>query len=181
MKKLFFIMLLGLAAYTTQAQPLAVKTNAVPWAFYGTPNLGVEVALFPRWTLDIQGMYNPWVFEDGKQSKFWSVQPELRHWFCRKFTGHFIGLHGGYTDYNFGMKKYLYEGYTTNLGLSYGYDWAIADSWRLEFNVGAGWLHKDYDKQSRDPYTNDNRYYASEVSDRIGLTRAGLSIVFLIH
>ncbi len=182
MKKLFILMLLTTAAYGARAQHLAVKTNAVPWAFYGTFNLGVEAAVWPRLTLDVQGLYNPWEYSDHKQSKFWSVQPELRYWFCRKFAGHFAGLHMGYTDYDFGMKKYRYNGWMTNLGLSYGYSLPVAGRWRAEFELGGGWLHKDYDKEGRpDNFPDDVRIYESDVKNQFGLTRAGVSIVFLIH
>ncbi len=168
-------------AATSHAQRLAVKTNAVGWAFYGTLNLGAEVALAPRWTLDVQGFYNPWEFSDHKQSKFRAVQPELRHWFCRKFAGHFVGLHGGYADYDFGMNKYRYDGWTTSLGASYGYSLPVAAHWRVEANLGLGWLHKEYDRSDRVQYPGDVVMYDPQTKNCFGITRAGLSIVFLIH
>ena len=39
----------------------AIKTNALYWAT-STPNLGFEVGLAKKLTLDISGNYNPWKF-----------------------------------------------------------------------------------------------------------------------
>ena len=53
----------------------AIKTNALYWAT-STPNLGFEVGLAKKLTLDISGNYNPWKFGDERQIKHWLVQPE---------------------------------------------------------------------------------------------------------
>ena len=46
----------------------AIKTNALYWAT-STPNLGFEVGLAKKLTLDISGNYNPWKFGDDRQIK----------------------------------------------------------------------------------------------------------------
>ena len=48
----------------------AIKTNALYWAT-STPNLGFEVGLAKKLTLDISGNYNPWKFGDDRQIKHW--------------------------------------------------------------------------------------------------------------
>ena len=55
----------------------AIKTNALYWATT-TANLGFEVGLSKKLTLDVSGNYNPWEFSNHKQIKHWLVQPELR-------------------------------------------------------------------------------------------------------
>ena len=93
MKKLLLLIIgiVGLSV-STSAQNVAVKTNALYW-LTTTPNLGVEVALGNKVTLDVSGAYNPWTFKDDKKMRFWLVQPEVRYWFCEKFEGHYIGVH----------------------------------------------------------------------------------------
>lgn len=66
----------------------AIKTNALYWATT-TPNLGFEIGLSDKFTLDLSGNYNPWTFSDSKKLKHWLVQPELRFWTCERFNGHF--------------------------------------------------------------------------------------------
>lgn len=51
----------------------AIKTNALYWATT-TANLGFEVGLSKKLTLDVSGNYNPWKFSDHKQIKHWLVQ-----------------------------------------------------------------------------------------------------------
>ena len=36
------------------------------------------------------------------------IQPELRYWPCRKFEGHFLGVHGHYAYYNVGPVSYTH-------------------------------------------------------------------------
>ena len=43
-------------------------SNALYWAT-STPNLGFEVGLAKKLTLDISGNYNPWKFGDDRQIK----------------------------------------------------------------------------------------------------------------
>ena len=57
------------------------------------PNLGVEVGLSKKLTVDIPFYYNPWKYSDNKMLKLVMVQPELRYWLCDKFNGHFFGFH----------------------------------------------------------------------------------------
>lgn len=56
MKRLLILLipvLLSLS-FTAGAQSLAVKTNALYWAS-ATPNVGLEYAVAPRWTIGIGG------------------------------------------------------------------------------------------------------------------------------
>lgn len=181
MKRIIFICSLLFAfAATAGAQGFAVKSNAAGWATYGTVNFGAEWAFAPQWSVDVDLAYNPWEFSDHRQSKFWAVSPEFRFWFDEGFKGHFIGLHGQYSDYNFGMKKYRYTGWQSNLGLSYGYALPISDRWLVEANLGLGWIRRKYDQNDRHHYPGDVVMFGSKKEDLFGITRAGLSIVFLI-
>ena len=101
------------------AQDMALKTNIL-YDATTTINLGYEVALNHKMTLDIWVNYNPWTLgkkwvglyesefpvseanrisasERNVKLKHLAIQPELRWWLCEKFNGHFFGvhLHGG--------------------------------------------------------------------------------------
>ena len=62
-----FLLVLGTSAYAqvqrneTYLPKFAIKTNALYWAT-STPNLGFEVGLAKKITLDVSGNYNPWKF-----------------------------------------------------------------------------------------------------------------------
>lgn len=185
MKKVIIASCFLMAIFScANAQVIAVKTNAVKWADHATFNLGAEVALFPKWTLDIEGSTNPWKWKDQKQTISWSLDGEIRYWVGRgeKFDGSFIGLHSGYAHYNWGMKKYRYDGWMTATGISYGYVLPLACNgrWRAEANFGLGWLHYEYDQSGRYQFPGDIVMYDSQVKNKFGITRAGLSLIFVI-
>ena len=89
------------------------------------------------------------------------MQPEIRYWFCDRFSGHFVGAHllGG--QYNVGgldipfsflgtdfrkIKDTRYQGWFGGLGVAYGYDWALSEHWNLEAELGIGWTYTRYDR-----------------------------------
>lgn len=91
--------LLLLSATTLKAQTAAVKTNLLGWATT-TLNIGAELGVGQKSTVQIFGALNPWDFGDEKHFRIWNVEPEYRYWFCEKFNGHFIGVHALGGQYN---------------------------------------------------------------------------------
>ena len=164
----------------------AIKTNALYWAT-STPNLGFEVGLAKKLTLDISGNYNPWKFGDDRQIKHWLVQPELRYWLCERFNGHFFGLHAGYTEYNISnvripfrpasSKDHRYQGWGTGVGISYGYSWIIGRRWNLEATVGVGYVYTDYDKYD---CVTCGTFRGTNTKHYFGPTKIGISFVYII-
>lgn len=129
----------------------AIKTNALYWVTT-TPNLGFEVGLSKKITLDISGNYNPIKFSDNRQIKHWLVQPELRYWLCERFYGHFFGIHTHYAEINvsnlniLGLGQERYQGNIYGAGISYGYQWILNKRWSMEAEIGVGYARIDYDK-----------------------------------
>ena len=64
-------------------QKVAVKTNILYDALL-TPTLGVEAAMAPKWTFELNASLNAWAV-DGHRWKQWMAQPEVRYWFCQRF------------------------------------------------------------------------------------------------
>lgn len=121
MKKIICILFL-MVGISLSAQNVAVKTNLL-YDASATINLGTEIGLAPKWTLDLSANYNSWTFSENKKWKHWLAQPEARYWFCERFNGHFLGAHllGG--QYNWGgiklpfglfddLENHRYEGCT---------------------------------------------------------------------
>lgn len=161
--KNYLLLILGIWLFGIQAghaQKATVKTNLLS-DITTTFNLGTEIALDPKWTLDLSAGYNPWTFADNKKWKHWIVQPELRYWLCEKFNGHFFGvhLHGG--QYNAGnidtsikflgtdfspLKSNRFEGWFAGAGIGYGYSWILGRHWNLEAEIGIGYAYSRFDK-----------------------------------
>lgn len=167
----------------------AIKTNLL-YAATLTPNLGLEVGVSPKMSLNITGGYNPWNREgkkgDNDKWVHWMVQPELRYWFCETTNGHFIGIHGIATKYNIGGHKlfnifdkdYRYEGWGVGAGFTYGYSWLISKRWAIEAFLGVGIVHLDFDK-------TDNRDWCCGESQHstktfFGPTKIGISLIYNI-
>lgn len=166
------------------SQQTALKTNMLFWATT-TPNAGVEFAVTPQVTVDIWGAYNAWKFGNDMKLNLYLIQPEARYWFCRKFEGHFIGIHGHYGHFNFGqipfisgLKEYVLRGDLYGGGATYGYHWALADRWGLEAMIGAGYAYMKYDK-----------YRCADCAERAGSftrsyfgpTRIGFSVIYFLR
>lgn len=137
---------------------VAAKTNLLYDALL-SPNLGVEVGLTPKFTLDVSGNLNLWNVE-GHSWKHWQVQPELRYWLCQRFTGHFFGVETHVGQFNVGnidfgfnflgtdfgkLKDRRYQGWQGGVGLTYGYAWIISQHWNVEAELGLGWSYTKYD------------------------------------
>ncbi len=177
-----------MAGMSVSAQDVVVKTNALYWAT-ATPNLGFEFRLDDRWTLDISGGYNFWTFNEAKNRKWkhFKVMPEARYWFDKPFTGHFVGLHSGYTQYNLSAvplpydfaetKKHRYEGWATGAGLTYGYLWSLHPRWLLEASIGLGYAYARFDKYEC-PHCGD--HLGKDSKHYVGPTRAAVSLIYVI-
>ncbi len=188
MKHLCFFILLCLATLTARAQHLGVKTNLL-YDATATINLGAEMDLNTHFTLDAAVSYNNWDFADNKKWRHWMLQPELRYWLCEAFNGHFFGLHalGGQFNFNkvklpFGIypqtKDYNHQGDFMGMGVAYGYQWILNDSWGVEATLGAGYLYINYEQY---PCTQCGDELNSGGKNYWGLTKAGLSIIYIIN
>lgn len=191
---LFFLASAG----TASAQKLAVKTNALYWGT-ATHNLGLEYAMADRWTLELEGGYNPWTFDSEKNMKIkhWLVSPEVRYWFCESFLGHFVGINGNYTLFNISgiptpgvfidlssntdsktdLKNSRVQGWAVGAGVTYGYAFPIARRWNMELTLGYGiWYteYGQYESRKCGLFQQDMQKWA------LGPTALGVSFMFMI-
>lgn len=166
-----------------QDQKVGIKTNLL-YDATTTFNLGVEVRLGGRTSLDIPMNWNPFTFSDNRKWKHILVQPELRLWTRQTFSGHFFGLHGHYSYYNVGnlpkpfstnMQEHRYEGWLAGAGVSYGYRWNFSHRWGMEATIGVGYAYMEYGKydcaKCGDKLYTDTRHY-------FGPTKVGLSLIY---
>lgn len=182
-----------LLSFETHAQ-VAIKNNLL-YDITTTPNLGVELGVGRRNTMQLVYGLNPWKFSDNKQVKHWVLMPEYRYWLCSKFNGHFFGVHAMGGQFNasnvdlpipgafFGgdnlqkeVRDNSYEGTFAGVGLTYGYQWILCRHWNLEAEIGVGYNHVWYDKYKCGvcgPKTADGQ------TNYVGVTKLGLSLVYL--
>ena len=153
------ILLILLMPFRSDAQDVALKTNLLYDATL-TVNIGGEIAVAPRWSVDPSGNFNGWTLDDARRWKHWLVQPELRYWLCSAMGGHFFGIHALGGQYNVGhihnSVKFLgtdfsgltdqrYQGWAVGAGIAYGYSWMLGKHWNVEAEIGIGYAYTKFD------------------------------------
>ena len=193
MKRIILLMAMIVTGMTQelQAQKAAIKTNLLSDAFLNI-NLGAEVGLAPRWTLDASGQFNGWTLSHDRRRKHWVLQPEARYWLCDRFSGHFFGAHMHAGQYNVGgfngvinllgtdarkLKDYRYQGWFVGAGVAYGYAWILNRYWNLEAEIGFGYSYTRYDRFrctgcGKKVETNKPHHY-------VGPTKAAINLVYV--
>ncbi len=193
MKRIILLSIIAVAGIfqTVRAQDVALKTNLLSDAFLN-PNLGIEIGLAPKWTLDISGQFNGWMLSNNRRWKHWAVQPEARYWFCDRFAGHFLGIHAHGGQYNIGgidgkinlfstdarkLKDTRFQGWFVGAGVAYGYAWILGRHWNLEAEIGIGYSYTRYD---RFRCAGCGKKMASDQPHHyVGLTKAAINLVYL--
>lgn len=195
-KILLILVLMASCLFSTthaNAQDVGIKTNLL-YDATTTINLGVEVGLAPRLSLDLSGNLNLWTWKNNMKWKHWMAQPELRLWTCQRFAGHFFGVHALAGQFNVGnipipenvhilgvhwgtLADSRYEGWGFGAGLAYGYALPIGKHWNLEAEIGIGALYGiansfDCDVCNR-PLAQNIRKFTPM------LTKAAINIVYL--
>ncbi len=138
-----------LVIQSASAQHLALKTNLVYDACL-VPSLGAECALSNHCSLGVMGTYNPWGSGDRKWLNY-SVQPELRLWSHRTFTGPYFGINAVGGGYNvngihlFGLKSNHRQGYFYGGGISVGWHYILSTRLSIETQVSMSFVHANYD------------------------------------
>lgn len=169
---------------------LAIKTNLLYGLAALTPNAAVELGTGRKTTLELGFGINRWnrdgSYSDNKKLVHTYVQPEFRWWTCERFNGHFFGVHGLYGNYNISghdvpflkfKKEYRYQGRVAGGGVSYGYSLMLSRLMGLEFNLGGGVMWLKYDRYDCGKCERDSKPFTKT---RFGITKAGVSLVFLI-
>ncbi|WP_277131867.1 DUF3575 domain-containing protein [Bacteroides congonensis] len=192
-KRMFVLLVITITSITQdmKAQDVAVKSNVLADALLN-PNLGIEVGLAPKWTLEVTGQFNAWMLSNDRHWKHWAIQPEIRYWFCDRFSGHFMGahIHGG--QYNIGgfdgrisflgtdarkLENTRYQGWFVGGGIAYGYAWILGRHWNLEAEIGFGYSYTRYDRFlcagcGKKIETNKPHHY-------VGPTKAAINLVYI--
>ncbi|MCD8208207.1 MAG: DUF3575 domain-containing protein [Bacteroidales bacterium] len=189
-KKVWLLILLAAISFTAKGQDVAIKTNLLSDAFANI-NLGIEIGLAPRWTLNIGGEFNDWEFSHGRRWKHWGVEPEARYYFCDRFAGHFLAIDAFCGQYNVGGMgknfKFLgtdfgatidnrYQGWFYGLGVAYGYAFVLGKHWNFEPMFGIGYARMDYDKFCMQ---GCGEKLGSGHHNYWGITKAALNIVYV--
>lgn len=186
MRKRLLTMLACLFASTLlYSQVIGLKTNILMDATK-TMNIGAEIGLSKKSTLDLSINYNPWKQNDSKMMKMLTFQPEYRYWLCERFNGHFFGIHAHAGVYQFAglkmpfglwdqLEDHRFKGHFYGVGISYGYQWILSKHWNLEGNIGVGYARAKYEQYK---CTNCEPKVDEGHKNYIGPTKAAVSLIY---
>ena len=114
----------------------------------------VEVEIGRHFSISVPFYYSSldW-FKNTIKFRMSGLQPEVRYWFRRDFTGFFAGAHATFGWYNVAVGgRYRYQDHGGNSpvfggGINGGYRLMLGNHsrWALEFSLGAGYLPFYYD------------------------------------
>ena len=155
MRKFIFLLFALLAStHTMKAQEVALKTNLVYDALL-TVNLGAEVQLAPRWSLDLFASHAL-----GGQYNVGNVDLDFK----------LLGT-------NFGaVRDHRYQGWYAGLGVAYGYSWLVSRHFNIEAELGVGWIHTGYDRYN---CASCGRRLGKGHHNYFGPTKAAINLVYV--
>lgn len=170
------------------SQEIALKTNTLYWASWGTANIEGEVVVGERSSLNLMVGYNPWTFSNNKKLKHISVMPGYRYWTCSPMNGQFLGVQLEYAHFNVGniefpfsiwkdLRNERFQGDMGAIGVSYGYHHIFSPRWSIEFEFGIGLAYAAYDRYLCE---NCGTKLGTESKFFVKPTRAAISLVYII-
>ena len=160
-----------------EAQFCAVKANALA-ALTGTVNLGVDVSVADKWTVDLSGYWNP-INSPSISSRFYGVQAGTKHWLYESFVGHFFGVQLTYGNYLWGNSSRYFRGNLTGVGFSYGYSWMLSKRWNVTVEAGLGLFYMNDTRRERVDPAYEPIYIRRYKRLAVGPSRAEVSFSYL--
>lgn len=164
-----------------------LKTNMLYDAAL-TPNLGVEIPLGDRISVEADWMYARW--NKHSAHKYWRIYGGDLTVYGRlgrlapgkdRFTGHFLGVYGQMAvyDFQFGERKgVLSDKWNYAAGIAYKYSFPVSRRLYIECMLGVGYMWGIYKKHT--PIDDCDVWLSTHRLHWFGPTRAGVSLVWKI-
>ena len=157
----------------------ALRTNALYWLGL-MPNLGLEWRPAERVGIVVNGGYAPWFSDDWKHNwAGWFVAPEVRIYLGEKMNW-FVGpqfLAGGF---NLKPGDKGYQGEVLAGGVMGGYRMKLSRCWDIDFTLGVGYVHLEYDTYRREG--DFNAYINAGIEKNTVLPiQAGVNFIWKIN
>ena len=136
-----------LAAEAAKAAPyhFALRANLLRWATL-TPDLGVEWRVNRHIGIAVNGTWTSWTWSNNdRRYGLWEVSPELRYYIGKSKCG-YIGAMFKAGAFNYKLGANGKQGDLIGGGITGGYVLKLNKALALDFSVGIGCLHADYEK-----------------------------------
>lgn len=129
----------------TKPYTLALRANLLRWATL-TPDLGIEWRIHPSWGIQVNGSWTSWSW-NGKDRRYalWEVAPEVRYYIGKEKRGYFGAMYK-VGEFNYKFSETGKQGDIMGGGITGGYRLQLNKALALDFGIGVGYIHADYEK-----------------------------------
>ena len=124
---------------------LALRANLLRWVTL-TPDLGVEWRVNSSWGIVANGSWTSWSWNDkDRRYALWEVSPEVRYYINKEKRG-YVGVIYKAGQFNCKLSTVGKQGDLMGGGITSGYQLRLNNTLSLDFNLGIGCIHADYEK-----------------------------------
>lgn len=124
---------------------LSLRANLLRWATL-TPDLGIEWRINPSWGVLVNGSWTSWTWNDkDRRYALWEVSPEVRYYIGKEKRG-YLGAMYKAGQFNYKFSATGKQGDLMGGGITGGYQLRLNNALSLDFNLGIGCVHADYEK-----------------------------------
>ena len=168
----------GGSRFGTEEAGISLRANLLRWATL-TPDLGVEWRVNGSWGVLVDGAWTSWSWQDaGRRYTLWEVAPAV-HYYIGKSKRAYVGAMFKAGQFNYKLSGDGKQGDLLGGGLRGGYRLPLTRALALDFGMGLGCLHADYDKYR---VTDGIRVRTGEGSKCYwGVTDVGVRLVWRIR
>ncbi len=193
MKYFYSLALLGLFLFCgSDAKSQAIKTN-MPFTLTGNPNIGVEWSVGKQLTINTDLLWAPYLFKKNEEvfraligSVDFRYYLNPRYYYTNDlWDGFYVGPYVMAGNFNIGLKNkdeektsYRRQGWGVSTGVSAGYKLYLSGRFRLDFNIGVGYAHLQYDKYELGGEFADYPLDVKKTKSYVGPTKLGVSLVY---
>lgn len=123
----------------------SLRANLLRWATL-TPDLGIEWRINPSWGILVNGSWTSWTWNDkDRRYALWEVSPEVRYYIGKEKHG-YLGAMYKAGQFNYKLSSTGRQGDLMGGGITGGYQLRLNKTLSLDFNLGIGCVHADYEK-----------------------------------
>lgn len=153
----------------------ALRTNLLRWATL-TPDLGIEWRINRSVGILVNGSYTSWDWDNkNRRYSLWEVNPEVR-WYMGTDKNWYLGAMYKVGSFNYKFSKTGKQGDLMGGGITGGYMLKLNKSLSMDFSLGLGYVHADYDKYTIQDNVRVRQGNATK--NWFGPIQAGVSLVW---
>lgn len=154
---------------------LSLRANLLRWATL-TPDLGVEWRISRNVGILVDGSWTSWSWDSKNRCyALWEVSPEVRYYFSQS-NKFYLGAQYKIGEFNYKLSDTGKQGDLQGGGLTFGYQLPMGKHFGLDFNVGAGCLHTNY--ETYQVIDGVRVKEADHTKDVWGITDLGVTLVW---